>query len=202
MVPTRFLAAFIVCATLTTGVCAAAASTIPSAFARAPVASDQLPASFKGIPGEASPQDSRRVATLRGTKRAWSVYIFKQAMTNRQTLKKRPNICVFVFTHGQGGPGGGGGCSPSESFFGPGRQVSASMGRVLAGVASDEVARVTVIGSHGVVHPVVLSPDHGFIFNCRAYNGCACVVSRLQAFDHSGRRIANQDLSAPNCRRR
>jgi hypothetical protein len=44
--------------------------------------------------------------------------------------------------------------------------------------------------------------DQGFIFNCRAYNGCACVVSRLQAFDRAGRILESQDWLAPTCRRR
>lgn len=197
----------IVCAALTTGVSGAATSTIPSAFARAPVASDQLPANFQGVfhGGEGPPHDSRRIATLSGTKRDWSVYIFKQTTRNRYLNPSvRPNICLFVFTHEDDGGGAGGGCSPSELFLGPTRHVSASAtGRVLAGVASDRVARVVVIGSRGVVHEVPLSPDHGFIFNCRAYNGCACVISRLQAFDKLGNRIENQDWRsrAPNCRR-
>jgi len=116
----------------------------------------------------------------------------------KQTIRGRASICTFVFEGG----GAGGGCSPAASFFGPGRQVHASASRVLAGVASDRVVRVVVIGSQGVVHEVPLSPDHGFIFNCRAYNGCPCAVSRLQAFDRMGRRIYNQNWPTPYCRRR
>jgi len=181
-------------------VSAAAASDLPSAFTRAPSAADQLPPTFTGLPGEGRPYESRRIATLSGTKRDWSVFIFKQK------VKKRINVCLFVFTRERdGGGGAGGGCSPSELFFGPGRRVAASAtGRVLAGVAPSRVARVVVIGSRGVAHEVPLSRDKGFIFNCRAFNGCACVISRLQAFDKLGNRIANQDWrsSAPNCRRR
>jgi len=172
---------------------AAAASDLPSAFTRAPSAADQLPPTFPGVPDGGRPYESRRIATLSGTKREWNVFIFKQK------IKKRINVCRFVFTRNQGA---GGGCSPSESFFGPGRQVSAGAGRVLAGVASDRVTRVVVIGSLGVVHEVPLSSDNGFIFNCRAFNGCACVVSRLQAFDRMGRRITNQDWrGSRSCRR-
>ena len=191
----RAALAAIVCASLAAGVPAAGASNLPSAFTRAPTAADQLPPTFPVIPGEGRPYQSRRIATLSGTKREWSVYIF------RQRIKKRINVCLFVFTRGQGA---GGGCSPAESFFGPGQDISASSSRVLAGVASDRVHRVVVIGTLGVAHDVPLSRDKGFIFNCRAFNGCACVISRLQAFDRLGNRIENQDWRsrAPNCRRR
>jgi hypothetical protein len=198
----RAALAAIVCALLVTGVCAAAAPDLPSAFTRAPTAADQLPPSVRGVPGEGRPYASRRIASLSGTKRQWSVFIFKQR------IKKRINVCLFVsfvFARDPDGVGGaGGGCSPSESFFGPSRDVAASSSRVLAGVASRRVARVVVIGSLGVAHEVPLSRDNGFIFNCRAFNGCACVISRLQAFDKLGNLIENQDWrsSAPNCQKR
>ena len=200
--------AAIFCTALTAGVsgAGAATSTVPSAFARTPVASDQLPGGSDGVSGEGLPSDSRRIATLQGPKRSWSVYIFKQTIRNRllpsgSKRKPRPNICLFVFTDRQGG---GGGCSPTALFFGPDGVITASSSRVLAGVASDRVARVVVVGSRGTIHEVSLSRDKGFIFNCRAYNGCACVISRLQAFDKRGNRIANENWTsrAPNCRRK
>lgn len=189
------LAAMMVCASLATGVSAADASNLPSAFTRSPTAADQLPPTFRWIHGGGRPYESRRIATLSGTKREWDVYIFKQRIT------KRINVCLVVFTRDQGA---GGGCSPAKSFFSRSRDIVASSSRVVAGVASDRVARVVIIGSRGVAHDVPLSRDRGFIFNCRAFNGCACVISRLQAFDRLGNRIANQDWrsSAPNCRRR
>ncbi|MGH9204414.1 MAG: hypothetical protein ACRD2A_24565, partial [Vicinamibacterales bacterium] len=174
---------------------------LPSAFERAPATSDQLPGSFQGIPGDGRPYDSRRIATLSGTKRHWSVYIFKQRIKNRLlAAKPRLNICLFVFTDGHGG---GGGCSPTALFFGPDGAITASSSRVLAGVASDRVVRLVVVGSQGKRHNVRLSRDKGFIFNCRAFNGCACVISRIQAFDRQGNRIANENWTsrALNCRR-
>ena len=198
------LAAMVFCASLATGVVAAYASNLPSAFERSPTAADQLPPTFQGVSGEGRPYASRRIATLSSTKRQWSVYIFKQRIKNRllqSGTKPRLNVCLFVFSDGENG---GGGCSPTALFFGPDGAITASSSRVLAGVASDRVARVVVIGSQGKAHDVPLSGDKGFIFNCRAYNGCACVISRLQAFDKLGHRIANQDWRsrAPNCRRR
>lgn len=177
---------------------------LPSAFDRAPTTADQLPDNFPGVGNAGPPHHSRRIATLSGTKRQWSVYIFKQRIKNRLLqagAKPQVNICLFVFTDGQSG---GGGCSPTALFFGPDGAITASSSRVLAGVASDRVARVVVIGSQGKTHEVPLSRDKGFIFNCRAYNGCACAISRLQAFDKLGNRIENQDWrsNAPNCRRR
>jgi hypothetical protein len=162
-----------------------------SAFSRPAVATDRLPGTLPSL-GRRFSSDSRRIATyVDGKGRRWSLYIFKRQ------IRRREDICVFVF---QGG-GGGGGCDPSSSFFVPGRQIVASAGHVLAGVASPAVARVEVIGSRGLVHHVALSTDHGFIFDCGAYNGCTCVVARLEAFDRSGRLITNQNWLGQNCRR-
>jgi hypothetical protein len=194
----RLAIAAILCAFSSSIALAAAAPSVPSAFSRPAVATDRLPSTFPGAPNVSGTQayDSRRIATYQDTKRRWRLYIFKQV------LRGRENICLYVFQ----GLGGGGGCSPTSSFFAPGRQVAASRsGRELAGVASDEVARVFVIGPRGVVHRVALTSDQGFIFTCRAYNGCWCVVSRLQAFDGQGKLITNQRWGvAPgrNCRRR
>lgn len=191
------------CACLSGVALAAEQGSVPSAFSRPATDADRLPATFSNdlLGGESRPFDSRRIALYKGTKRTWTLYIFKQRMRGfNQQKPAREHICVFVFE----GSGAGGGCSPTASFFGPGRPVNAGSSRVLAGVAADQVARIAVVGSRGVVHNVPLTPDQGFIFNCRAFNGCACVLSRLQAFDKLGNRIANQDWrsSAPNCRRR
>jgi hypothetical protein len=201
----RLAIAAAVCSTIGGVALAASAPGLPSAFSRPAVGTDQLPARFRGVPGEGLPYDSRRIATLPGRKRDWSVFVFKQTVKYRYLNPSvRPSICLFIFTSGKSGQDVGGGCSPAELFLGPTRHVSASAtGRVLAGVTSDRVVRVVVIGSQGKAHDVPLSADKGFIFNCRAYNGCACVVSRLQAFDKFGNRITNQNWLSParNCRR-
>jgi len=175
------------------GVAAAASgpTTIPSAFARSATPADRLPATFAQRAGS-RPFDSRRIATYTdGKRRLWSVYVFKQIIRNRL------NICVATLR----GSGGGGGCSPSSEFFAPGRWVVAGEGRLMAGVAADNVATLRLIGSHGSVHTVKLTRDHGFIYDCNAYNGCSCLIARVQAFDSAGRLISDQDWLGSSCRR-
>jgi hypothetical protein len=168
----------------------------PSAFLRAATSADRLPGRFAthGVPGPnvSRPYDSRRIATyVDGKQRRWSVYIFKQRKSGAE------QTCVFTFHSG----GAGGGCNPSAGFFSPSNQVVDGEGRVLAGVASTKVTRIEVIGTQGVVHHVPLSPDHGFVLNCRAYNGCTCVVATLKAFDSRGRLITSENWPNQSCRR-
>jgi hypothetical protein len=169
---------------------------VPSAFLRTATSADSLPRQFAthGLPGAnvSRPYDSRRIATyVDGKQRTWSVYIFKQRKSGTE------QTCIVTF-HSDGA---GGGCNPSAGFFSPGNQVVDGEGRVLAGVASATVTRIEVIGTKGVVHHVPLSPDHGFVFNCRAYNGCACVVATLKAFDSHGRLITSENWRNQSCRR-
>ncbi|HET8741424.1 MAG TPA: hypothetical protein VFM41_02285 [Gaiella sp.] len=98
--------------------------------------------------------------------------------------------------------GMGSGCSPSRTFFAPGRLVAASAGRLLSGIVSGNVARVEIVGTHGRVHSVALTPDGGFIWKCRAYNGCACVVAELRAYDASGRLVTHQNWRSRSCAKR
>jgi hypothetical protein len=179
---------------LVAGVALAASrpATIPSAFARRATPADRLPAGFAQL-GGSRPFDSRRIATYTdGAQRHWSVYVFKQV------LHSRLNICIATLRAG----GGGVGCSPPPKFFAPGRWVVAGEGHLIAGVAADNVAAVRLIGRHGTVHTVKLTRDHGFIYDCNAYNGCSCLISRVQAFDSVGRLITNQDWLGSSCRRR
>ncbi len=98
--------------------------------------------------------------------------------------------------------GMGSGCSPSNAFFTPGRLVAASGGRLMSGVVAGNVARVEIVGSQGRRHEVALTPDGGFIWNCRAYNGCACVVAELRAYDRRGKLVTRQDWRSPSCAKR
>jgi hypothetical protein len=189
----RIAIAAVLTGLLTAGASSATAvSTVPSAFIRPQVAGDLFPRDL--IPRIAAhmgmPYDSRRIATLRGTKRSWSEYVFKVRKNGRES------ICDFVVAHGAGG-GAGGGCSPTNSFFGPGREVSISSGRVVAGVTTDRVARIVIVGASGVRHRVALTPDKGFIYNCRAYNGCSCVLSKLLAYDRAGQIVMTAIYTRP-----
>ena len=98
--------------------------------------------------------------------------------------------------------GMGSGCSPSRTFFAPGRLVAASAGRLLSGIVSGNVARVEIVGTHGQVRSVALTPDGGFFWNCRADNGCACVVAELRAYDASGHLVTRQDWRSRSCANR
>jgi hypothetical protein len=180
---------------LATGVGAAASgtTTIPSAFARSATAADHLPSAYAQRFGNSRPFDSRRIATYTDRKRRhWSVYVFKQAMHNEL------NICVATLQSG----GGGAGCLASPRFFAPGRWVVAIEGdRKFAGVAAANVATVRLIGPHGGVHALRLTRDHGFIYACNGYNGCACRIARVRAFNSAGRLITDQNWFGSNCRR-
>jgi hypothetical protein len=187
------------CAFLSNGALGSSAADLPSAFDRPATSADRLPFTLAPAAGEGRPYDSRHVATYAGRTRTWDVFVFKQSRPTFRSTRAVEHVCVFVAD----GRSAGGGCSPTPTFFGPRRHVVASSGRVLAGVVSDRVARLVVIGSAGRAHRVPLSADDGFVFDCRAYNGCACVLDRVQAFDRAGRMITNQSWrsTAPNCRR-
>jgi hypothetical protein len=62
-------------------------------------------------------------------------------------------------------------------------------GRLLSGVAGNEVARIVVVGTHGVRHTVRLTRDKGFIWDCRAWSGCSSVIAEIQAYDRAGKTI-------------
>jgi len=137
--------------------------------------------------------DSRRVA------------IYKDRRGRRATLyvaKTRTQLCVVLVNSSSGGSvgGSGGGCSPKASFF-QGRHVSASSGRLFAGVVSNEVARVILVGSNGVRRPVELTADGGFIYDCRAYNGCAGLIACVEAYARDGRFLSGQPWLRAGCRR-
>jgi hypothetical protein len=80
-------------------------------------------------------------------------------------------------------------------------RVVAGAGQFLSGIAANEVTRIVVIGSRGVRHRVPLSADKGFVYDCRAYNGCTCAVSYLDAYAGE-RRVAHQHWLGTGCGRK
>jgi hypothetical protein len=167
-------------------ICAVASAAVgsklppPRAFDRVPVRADALPerlgvfinARFGKITG------SRRVATYTdGRGRNASVYLLK---TNRQMM------CMVSIGLGSGA---GGGCSPSNAFIAGNRYLNvAESGRLVIGVVRATVARVVIVGPRGSLHPVKVTPDGGFIYDCHAYNGCTgAVVKSVRVYDSGGR---------------
>jgi hypothetical protein len=163
------------------------------AFDRPATATDRLPEriaqSFRRRGTRLS--DSRQIARYRdGRGRLHRLFA-----SRGHDAERREVICqILVRANGHGS-----GCSPSSGFFGSGRRVAASSGRLMWGFVARDVARVVVVGTQGRLHPVALTTDGGFIWNCRAYNGCACVVAELHAFDDRGRLVTRQNWRAASC---
>jgi hypothetical protein len=111
--------------------------------------------------------------------------------------KTRIGELCLVLASGNGGASLG--CSPAAAFFAPGSHVNASSGRLFSGVTTDSVSRVVLVGSLGKRHSLAVSRDGGFIYNCRAYNGCAKLIACIEAYDASGRLLSNQAWMRHGC---
>jgi hypothetical protein len=166
------------------------AQALPRAFSRARRATDALPkdAPFSGrltvgsLNGARSEKivDSRRIAAYTdGRGRRALLYL----------IRSKSEICAFTFW----GSGAGGGCSPSANFFGGGH-VAVGSGHLLSGVADDSVASIVIVGTRGVRHRAALTADGGFIYDCKAYNGCTCVVDHVEAFNSAGQKIESDHV--------
>jgi hypothetical protein len=130
---------------------------------------------------------SRLVATYDGRRgRRASLYVYKTSSGE---------ACYALVFRGVGG-----GCNP-KTLFRQNHRLVAGSGQLLAGIAADEVTRVVIVGSRGIRHDVRLSPDNAFIFDCRAYNGCTCVVARVEGFTRTGRRVVDQRWPRASCKR-
>lgn len=81
--------------------------------------------------------------------------------------------------------GEGGGCSPPAQFLSS-AHITVAFGHLLFGVGDVKVARVVVVGTRGAHHLLPVTRDGGFIYDCKAYNGCGCVVARVEAYDAHG----------------
>lgn len=60
-------------------------------------------------------------------------------------------------------------------------------GRLLVGVVPNRVMRLVVVGTRGVRHTVRPTRDKGFVWDCRAWNGCASVIAAVEAYNNAGR---------------
>jgi hypothetical protein len=102
---------------------------------------------------------------------------------------RRNYTCLIQLDHGAAG----GGCSPSREFLSRRRRVAAGSGDgFLHGVAANEVVRVAFVDRHGGLHPLRLTRDGGFIYECRARNGCVNVITGVNGYDRRGRLISHQ----------
>jgi hypothetical protein len=172
----------------------AAPAALPRAFARPATPLDALPAKApfrSGLPGRGGTHEeiiaARRIASYTdGRGRRSLLYLLRSAH----------EICEFTVR----GSGAGGGCSPAADFF-AGRHVVAGSGRLVTGVADDDVATLVIVGTLGVRHRVRLTDDGGFIYDCKAYNGCTCVVDHVEAFDSSGQKIESDRVGGA-CRKK
>ena len=95
--------------------------------------------------------------------------------------------------------GGGAGCSPVKQFFQAGSHGAYMSGRHFVGVTTNDVARVVLIGSRGIRHPVSVTRDGGFIYNCRAYNGCASLIVCVQSYDRGNRLLGSEHVMGGAC---
>jgi hypothetical protein len=147
----------------------AASPSAPRAFQRPATAEDRLPSRFTALFQAIA---SRRVATYvaphRPARRA-AVFVIRD---------KNRGWCVLTAQPASVGAGCG------RFLFAGGGFITAGEGKFLAGVAANDVTRVVVVGSRGVRH--VVPRDKGFVYDCRAHNGCACLVNRIEAYGGSG----------------
>jgi hypothetical protein len=172
----------------------AAPAALPRAFGRPATPLDALPATApfrSGLPGRGGAREqiiaARRIASYTdGRGRRALLYL----------LRSSYQVCEFTLWQS----GAGGGCNPAANFF-AGRHVVVGSGRLVTGVADDDVATVVVVGSRGVRHRVALTDDGGFIYDCRAYSGCTCVVDHVEVFDSAGQKIES-DRVGGTCRKR
>ena len=102
----------------------------------------------------------------------------------------------------RGSSGGGYGCSPREQFILPGSHGSYTSGRHFAGIVTNDVARIVLIGSRGIRHGVPVSRDGGFIYNCRAYNGCASLIVCVQSYNRADKFLGSEAVMGGSCPRR
>jgi hypothetical protein len=169
------------------------ATALPRAFRRPARPSDRLPERLSHIieagASGASPDRvvaSRRVASYTDGRGRRAVFYLIESLRR---------ICTLTTW----GSGAGGGCNPISNPFG-GRHMIGGSGHLFSAIVDDSVAKVVVVGRLGVRHPVAINSDRAFIYDCKAYSGCTCVVSRIDAYNKGGKIIQSQQLPT-GCRK-
>lgn len=149
--------------------------TEPRAFSRAERTGD-WPAHGPGSPGDPV-QVSRRVAQyVDGRGRSTELFV----------AKTRQRVCIMLVSRSAAG----GGCNPLRvGLFPRGTKLAITSGKHIAGIATDDVKRVVLIGIRGRRHAARLSPDNAFIYDCKAWNGCPGLVATINAYDGHGKLI-------------
>jgi len=123
---------------------------------------------------------SRRIATARALRRSAALYLVRF---------KRPYTCLIQVVHGAGG----GTCSPSGKFVSDLRLVNAVIGAgFLNGVASNGIARVVRIDTHGSFHRLRMTRDGGFLYACGSGTGCVKLVGAVNGYNRRGNLVFHE----------
>jgi len=131
--------------------------------------------------------DSRRIAVYTDTRgRRFTLYVAKTDRGWLCAVLRRPT-------------GSGSGCSPRDQFFRPRSHGVYMSGRHFVGVTTNDVASVVLIGSRGARHRVPVTRDGGFIYNCRAYNGCASLIACVQSYDGANKLLGSERVMGGRC---
>ena len=152
------------------------------AFQRPARAGDAIPRSAVGVVPKrfGAIVASRRIATASGSRGHAALYL---------TRTSRNEICLIQVER----RAAGGGCSLARDYFSAQRLIAAGTGDgFFHGVAANEVARVAFADPHGALHPVHLTRDGGFIYVCRARNGCIDVIKAVNGYDSRGHLISHE----------
>ena len=88
---------------------------------------------------------------------------------------------------------------PPATFFGSPPGVAAISGRYFAGIAANDVTRVSLTQRDGTQLDVPLTADHAFIVSCSGPDQCACAVAWVDAYNASNVLVAHQRWLAPRC---
>ena len=124
--------------------------------------------------------DSRRVAMYtRPSGRRWTLYVVK----GRRARVPGKVLCLFLVGRGSAG----GTCASASTVFLARHVMVLQAGPgLLAGLAANDVARVSVLDRRVVRRWVRMTSDHGLIYDCRARAGCGRMIESVAAYRKNG----------------